>query len=244
MFETMEVGQFVLAGIIIAVAYLVRGIAGFGSGLIAVPLLVMMQPLTIVVPLVVLLDYVASASHGLKHRESIQWRDILPLLPFTIIGVVLALYVFKSVDQAMLIKGLAIFIILFAFYNLLTISPAASPHRIWVVPAGSFGGMIGTLFGTGGPFYVIYLMLRGLDKTQFRASFATIFLMDGAARITGYASAGFFTIDLVLLVAVALPVMMVGMYIGGHIHTNLSQQTFKRAISVLLLISGAVLLGK
>jgi uncharacterized membrane protein YfcA len=45
-------------------AYLVRGIAGFGSGLIAIPLLALFLPLTLAVPLVVFLDYVASASHG------------------------------------------------------------------------------------------------------------------------------------------------------------------------------------
>jgi len=38
-------------------AYLVRGVAGFGSALIAVPLLALTLPLTIVVPLVVFLDY-------------------------------------------------------------------------------------------------------------------------------------------------------------------------------------------
>jgi uncharacterized protein len=38
------------------VAYLVRGVAGFGSGLIAVPLLSLAAPVPAVVPLVVALD--------------------------------------------------------------------------------------------------------------------------------------------------------------------------------------------
>ncbi len=56
---------------IIFSAYLVRGIAGFGSGLIAVPLLSLFFPVTQVVPLVVFLDYIGSASQGLKNRERI-----------------------------------------------------------------------------------------------------------------------------------------------------------------------------
>jgi len=46
------------------------------------------------------------------------------------------------------------------------------------------------------------------------------------------------------LVAIALPVMAVFLYIGGHIHTKLTHAQFEQAISVLLLMSGAVLLFK
>jgi uncharacterized membrane protein YfcA len=48
---------------IIFLAYLVRGICGFGSGLIAIPVLSLMFPLKVAVPLVVMLDYLASAGH-------------------------------------------------------------------------------------------------------------------------------------------------------------------------------------
>jgi hypothetical protein len=83
-----------------------------------------------------------------------------------------------------------------------------------------------------------------LEKTQFRATFATIFLLDGAGRIFGYAASGFFDLSLALMIAVAIPLMAIGMYIGGHIHTNMSQQSFQRAISVLLVFSGLSLLLK
>jgi uncharacterized membrane protein YfcA len=116
--------------------------------------------------------------------------------------------------------------------------------QAWAIPAGSFGGLIGTLFGTGGPFYVLFLKHRGLAKTQFRATFATIFLLDGAGRLTGYIHSGFYTMDLVLVAAVCLPVMVVGLYVGGHIHTTLDQKAFQTVISILLLISGTSLVVK
>jgi hypothetical protein len=69
--------------------------------------------------------------------------------------------------------------------------------------------MIGTLYGTGGPFYVLYLKFRKIEKTQFRATFATIFLLDGAERIAGYVFTGFFSLDLVLIIAAAIPLMVI-----------------------------------
>ncbi|MEW8459200.1 MAG: hypothetical protein AB2653_02715, partial [Candidatus Thiodiazotropha endolucinida] len=60
----------------------------------------------------------------------------------------------------------------------------------------------------------------------------------------GYLFSGFFSLDLMLMMAVAIPLMVIGMFIGGHIHTNMSQQTFQRAISMLLVFSGLALLLK
>lgn len=230
---------------VVAVAYLLRGIAGFGSGLIAIPLLLLLNlSITTVVPLVVTLDYIASASQGIKNRQAIQWREIWPLMPFSILGVALAIYMFKTVDGQMLRRGLAVFIILYAAYSLLG-KPVQRDHsRGWAVPAGGFGGLIGTLFGTGGPFYVIYLQLRRLDKTGFRATFATIFLLDGATRLFGYLISGFFDLKFLTLLIILLPLVLLALYIGGRIYTAFSQESFKRAISVLLAVSGIALLLK
>lgn len=242
MLESLSVSQWLFATLVISVAFFIRGIAGFGSGLIAIPLLAQILPLSVVVPMVGLLDYIASTSHGVKHRQAIAWGDILPLLPFTFAGVLTALYLFKTVDADLLRTALGGFILLYALYTLLNSGPGFFGSRLWAAPAGGLGGLIGTLFGTGGPFYVIYLRLRHLDKTPFRATVATIFLIDGSSRIVGYFFSGFYQLDTMLLVLLALPIMVLGMYLGGHVHTTLSQQAFQRAIGVLLIGSGLALL--
>lgn len=244
MLESLNLVQLGLAALIIIIAYTFRGVAGFGSGLIAIPLLVLILPISVVVPMMVLLDYTASVTHSIKHREATQWRIIWPLLPFTVIGVLIALFLFKTVDTHLLVKSLGVFILLFALYNLLGPKPRYQGSMLWAVPAGTLGGLVGTLFGTGGPLYVIYLQLRHLDKTAFRATVASIFMIDGGIRVTGFLFSGFFTRETLLLAITGLPLMLLAMYLGGHIHTNISQTTFHRAIGVLLLGSGTALLLK
>lgn len=238
----MSLLYWVFGAGVLAVAYFVRGVAGFGSGLIAIPLLALMLPLTIVVPLVVFLDYVASASHGLKDRAHIQWHQILPLLPFSALGVLTGLYLFKAVDTVMLAHALGVFVLLYALYTLVSKDSEGKASGLWAIPAGSLGGLVGTLFGTGGPFYVVYLKHRGLPKTQFRATFATVFLMDGAGRLAGYLAGGYFDRDWILLAAMSLPLMATGLYLGGHVHTNISQRSFQVAVSMLLVVSGTSLI--
>ncbi|MBK6630572.1 MAG: sulfite exporter TauE/SafE family protein [Betaproteobacteria bacterium] len=240
--ETFGMAQYAYAFVVLSAAYFVRGVAGFGSGLIAIPLLLMWFPLLMAVPLVVALDYLASASQGIKDRQAIQWREIWPLLPFALLGVMGAVYLLQAVDPRLLLKGLAIFIILYALYSLVGKNPESVHGRWWAIPAGGLGGLIGTTFGTGGPFYVVYLQMRRLDKTQFRATFAAIFLLDGANRLAGYFLSGMLTLQFLRMLAMALPVMMVGIYLGGRVHTTVGQETFRRGIGLLLICSGVALL--
>ncbi len=242
MLESLSFLQLLMATVILLLAYIVRGITGFGSGLIAIPLLALMLPLSLVVPLVGLLDYIASVSHGLSQRRQILWHEIMPLLPFTLIGVIAALYLFTQVDSYILTQVLGVFILLYALYSLSGYLPKWQTGRVWAAPVGLMGSMVGTLFGTGGPFYVIYLQLRGLNKTAFRATIATIFLLDGASRIVGYTIAGFYTRDTLIMMMAGLPLMFIAMFIGGRIHTDITPEHFKKIIGYILIGSGLSLL--
>ena len=66
----MTLETAVYSGLVVLLAYWVRGMAGFGSGLIAVPLLTLMWPVTLVVPVVVALDYLGSATQGIISGRS------------------------------------------------------------------------------------------------------------------------------------------------------------------------------
>ena len=241
LFDSHLIELVMMAAPIILIAYLVRGICGFGSGLIAIPILSLMLPLKVAVPLVVMLDYLASAGQGISLRQSIQWGEISRLIIPALIGVSAGLLIFHNADADLLPRFLGGFIVLFALYSLWGPEmPRVSSW--WAVPAAVCGGTVGTLFGTGGPFYVSYLKARQLDKTALRATFACIFLLDGTARITGYLGTAVVDIQLLVLMATMLPVMILSMYLGGKIHTNLSAEVFTRGISILLLASGASLM--
>ena len=233
-----------IALVILLLAYGFRGITGFGSSLVAVPLLALLYPLQFVVPFMTLLDWFASTFHGIRYRKQARWSLILPTLPFILVGIVVALYIFKTIDALLLVKTLGIFILGFGIYSL--IAPVFKTHdsKIWAALAGLLGGSVSTLFGTGGPFYVVYLQFKGIPKGTFRATIASIFIIEGALRVAGYTLVNFYTVEMLGLVLLSLPVMVIAMNIGGHIHTTISQKNFQRSVGVLLLASGLALLYK
>jgi uncharacterized protein len=233
----------VCSALILLLAYWVRGVAGFGSGLIAVPLLSLLWPITVVVPLVVALDYLGSASQGVKNVERVAWREQLWLIPFMVVGVLAGLWVLRVMSTGVLARILGGFVIVYSIYQMLPL-PELRGSRVAASYCGFLGGLVGTLFGTGGPFYVIYLSLRGLDRLAFRATFAMNFLIDGGVRLVAFAAAGLFGGQTLGYLLAAVPIAGLGLYVGGRIQTGLSPRAFTIVIRVLLLTSGLALVLK
>jgi uncharacterized membrane protein YfcA len=244
MIETISYTQYSLALFILIVAYTFRGVTGFGSGLISIPLLALFLPLTFVVPFISIMDISASIIHVIHTRKHVAWKVIFRAIPFAVFGVTFGLFIIKSINTLILVKALGVFIILFAIYSLISPMLTKNNSPVWPIFAGFFGSLIGTLFGTGGPFYVFYFHLQQLDKTVFRATCAAVFLIDGLIRATGFTISGFYTSTVLLNIAYALPIMFMAMYIGEHLHTNISQRVFQKAIGIFLIFSGFALLLK
>jgi len=244
MIETLSYTQYSLALFILITAYIFRGITVFGSGLIAIPLLAIFFPLTFVVPFIGLFDMSASILHITHTRQYIAWKVILRAIPFALFGVASGLFLIELIDTLIIVKALGVFIILFAIYSLFSPDLKKNYSFIWPIFGGYFGCLIGTLFGTCCPFYFFFFQVQKLDKSVFRATCAAVFFVDGLIRAAGFTYSGFYTSTVLLNILYSMPIMFFAMYIGNHLHTNITQRTFQKAIGVFLIISGFVLLFK
>lgn len=249
MLNSLDLYSLLFCALVVAAAFAVRGGAGFGGGAVAVPLLALVLPLQAVVAVVAVLNALSSIGHGLRDWREIQWRPILVLAPFSLLGVGLGLYLLVRLDPEPLRKGLGIFVILYAAYGLFTAGHAwrISRRRSLLLAAatGVSAGFVGALFGgAAGPIYVIYLNALGLPRDAFRVTITTIMLIQAAARIAGYAGAGFYDLTSLVLLAAALPMMMLGSWLGGRFVRSLDQRRFNVAVSCVLFASGALLLFK
>src|SRR5919201_167541 len=120
----------------------------------------------------------------------------------------------------------------------------ASPRLIAPV-AGTLGGAVGTTFGTmASVFFAIYFDVIRMTKDGFRASMSAILVALGIVRGLGYWAVGEYNRDVLITVAIALPMMLLGIFIGNRIHTGISELAFRRLVSGALMVSGAALLVK
>ncbi|NWG86149.1 MAG: sulfite exporter TauE/SafE family protein [Hydrogenophilaceae bacterium] len=242
---TLSTFDFALAGWVLLLAYFIRGISGFGSGLVAVPLLALFLPLTFVVPFMLVMDFTASAVLGHSNRQQVDWAELKPLIPGSIVGVIAGATLLLKLDQSALLTALGLFVLAFALRSLLYLHGEAPISKLWAWPASLAGGTVSALFGTGGPPYVIYLSHRIRDKGVFRATTSLLFLMEGGLRGAVFIATGLLLQkELVLAYLGGLPILALGLWLGSKVHLGLSNAQMTRLIGALLLLSGGSLLWK
>ncbi len=226
-------------------AYFIRGITGFGSGLISVPLLALSFPLTFAIPLILALDFTASIALGGINRKQTVWGEIKVLLPAGLIGGGLGILALLKLPQTPILIALGAFTMFFGFRNVFGVQPVGQIHRGWAIPAGLAGGATGALFGVGSPPYIMYLSRRLHDKGQMRATFSWLIAVDGAARLIWFAVAGLlFDTKLIIAYLTCLIPMAFGLYTGNSVHTDMTSGGMLKAVGILLSFSGAMLFLK
>lgn len=241
----MTADIYIAGFFIILFAYFLRGITGFGSGLIAIPLLAHFLPLTFVVPMVLVLDFVASIVLSRHMHLQVRWDEIRFLLPPSIVGILAGSFLLVNLPREPLLVGLGLFVIVFGLRYLFNVHSEKPISRWWSIPTGLSGGLIGALFGTGGPPYVVYLSHRLHDKTQLRGTLSGLFMLDGALRVITFLFIGLLLQNEMLrALLMALPLMGLGLYLGNRVHLGISSRQQLALIGALLLMSGGSLLLK
>ncbi len=242
-FGYFSTGPYIWAFGIVLAAFMIRGMLGFGSGLISVAFLIFFLPVKEVVPIVFLLDGVASLALGSYDFKEIKWREIPWLWPFTIVGLIVGAWILKTVSAQSVTLVLGIFILLYVAYAAIT-RPERLPKaaRQWGAPLGFLGGVIGSLYGGGGPSIVAYFQMRHLDKRAFRATFQFIAITDTIVRGSLYFMLGFLGAMTALTSAWLLPAVAVGLVAGNFLHFRIDAKKFQILVLLVLAFAGIKLL--
>jgi uncharacterized protein len=234
-------------GTIIALYLVATFLGGFTSGLtgFAAGLVVSGIWLHIITPLqtaVLIAAYgVVNQGYGIwKVRHALQWRRILPFVIGGAVGVPLGAYLVTYINPAHLRIGVGALLIAYSTYNLarprftpISSNPAAD------VGIGALNGLLGGLTGLGGVISTIWVQLGGGPKDAQRAIFQPVlFITMTMTTLTFAASGHLFNVDILKLFLLGLPALLLGLWIGVTLYGKLDDAAFRKAILVLLLISG------
>jgi uncharacterized protein len=228
-------------------AFAVRSAAGFGAGLIAIPMLAFILPVSTAVSVATVLTTLSSIQQVSREWRQIAWRQFVVIFLYSMVGVGLGLYFIKLLDEDVMRHCLGAFLTLYSIYTLSAADTFRLLPRHWHGALGAgigiVGGLCSALFGAGaGPIYVVYFNILRLEKAVFRATMSAVVLLGGAARIVGYGSFGFYGHSTIALLAVGLPLVIVGSWLGDRLVYRLSARSFSRLVAAVMLLSGITLL--
>lgn len=234
----------IVVALVVFAGYLIFGLTGFGASPVTIPVLVHLLPLVFVLPLAALLDLASALVLGFHTRQQADTRELVTLVPFTLVGLTLGVTLLIRLPRDATLLALGVFVCLYAVSVVLRRGGARQLTRWWAAPAGIVGGVLGALFGMGGPPYVAYLTGRIPGPAAQRATIAQMVILSVGLRLVAFALAGLLASrTLWVAVALLLPVAWAGVWVGHRVHVRAAPTTVARLIGVVLFVTGATLIA-
>ncbi|UOO88592.1 sulfite exporter TauE/SafE family protein [Vitreoscilla massiliensis] len=229
---------FIIASSVL-LAYTLFGISGFGTALIAAPLLSLYLPLPKIVPLLALLDVLAACNNVYHDRKFAQRSALKTLLPTLLLGACIGATLLLQAQLHTLMLGMGVLLVVYAIYGWCKRPPSARMAQALALPLGLTGGVLGAVFGSGGFLYAIYLSATVPDKQAIRATLSTLIACSTLFRVVLYMTMGTYAdTQLLLLCLCLLPCMLLGTYLGRRLSHTLPPAQFQQTIHGLLLLTG------
>ena len=233
----------IFVALVIFAGYLIFGVTGFGASPITIPVLVHVLPLVFVLPLAAILDLGSGLALGLHTRRQADIRELLTLVPFTLVGLTLGVTLLVHLPRKATLLALGLFVCAYALHVMLRRVTTRRLTRWWAAPAGLVGGVVGALFGMGGPPYVAYIAGRVPDPAAQRATISQMVILNVGLRVVAFALAGLLASRaLWLAAALLLPVAWTGVWVGNRVHVRVARATVARLVGAALFLTGAALI--
>lgn len=220
------------------------GLTGFAAGLVVSG--IWLQILTPLQTAVLIAAYgIVNQAYGIwKVRNALQWRRILPFIIGGAVGVPIGATLVTFLNPAHLRIGVGVLLIVYSAYNLAR--PTFTPIKSNSATDGGIGilnGLLGGLTGLGGVISTIWVQLGGGPKDAQRAIFQPVLFFTMTMATLTFAAAGHLAnVDILKLFLMGLPALLLGLWIGVRLYGKLDDTTFRKAILILLLISGLSLI--
>jgi uncharacterized membrane protein YfcA len=221
----------------------VSGFSGFAMGLVVSG--VWLHIITPVQTAALIAGYgLLTQGYGiLKLRAKLNWQAISPLILGTTIGIPIGVLLLSYLNPVYLRFGVGVLLVLYTTYGLAR--PAFKPIRIGTaadVGIGIANGLVGGLTGLGGVVSTISCQLRGWSKDVQRAVFQPVLFAAFVIICISMGVTGAFTPETLKLYGLGLPFMLAGIWSGFKLYGKIDDETFRKAVLLLLLIAGVSLI--
>lgn len=219
-----------------SIGFFMESIIGFGAGLIAYAILGFFMD---VKPMIIAALYIGTcASLGIVFSDlkSFDKNNFYPKLPLCVIGVVIGVLMFSNLSSQILKLILGVLLIILGikitFFEKIKI-PKIIKGKLLLV-----GGISQGMFGMGGPFIVNALRSDFKSKSHLRTTMAVFFVFFNIIRFTQLGISGHLDWDLLGQIWWTIIPVFMCIKLGHKVHLKISEESFKKLIAIITVLSG------
>jgi uncharacterized membrane protein YfcA len=231
-FEHMTVALVI---VVICLAGFTQGLSGFGFGLVAMPLLLLLMNLREAAALTVLLNLLVCGMTFFSIRNHYSLRQGLGLVVGTCLGVPLGVYALVRLNDVLLLRVLGAAMVLMCAHEFIL----ARAHSIHMsprlgLPFGLLSGSLSGAFGMGGPPAVAFTYSQPWSKEQIVALLQVVFGLSAVLRLVLLGSAGLLASPLLLTGLWSVLPLTVAILLGQKCFSRIPQPVLRNATFAFL----------
>ena len=234
----MESPDSVILFAVILFAAFTQGLAGFGMGLVAMPLLVWIVDIRTAAPLVALTLLTTIIFTLIRHRRHFDLRAVVPMWVSSLIGIQIGVMAVKYLDERFTLTVLGFVIAGYALYALLNLRLPELRSRAWGLGFGLVGGLLSGAYNSSGPAAIAYAQCRRWPPPEFKSNLQGFFIINTITTSTTHAISQNITPAVWKGYLVSLPAIGLGLLAAFGLERHLNPDRFRLAVLWLLLLLG------
>lgn len=216
-------------------AALAQAVTGFGSALVAVPLLGLATSPVVAVVAATVVSLVLTAGAAHRERRHVDAALARTLVVGGLVGLPLGLLALTVLAEATL--GLLVAAVVLVAVPVVALAPGLRPRP---VPAGVVSGAL--LAGTGMNGPPLVLALQHLEPRRFRATLQAVFCGQDFVAVLAFAALGLFTPEVAVVSTAGVLALPLGWALGDALFRRLSPERL-RGVVIGTLVATAVTSG-
>jgi uncharacterized membrane protein YfcA len=226
--------------LVLCVAGFVRGLTGFGYGLVAMALLPLFLDLPRAAAIVGVLDLTVSGVAFFANRKHYDWRRGLNLVLGSCCGIPLGVYLLVEMPPQLLLRVLGAVMVMAALneWRIRRCSIKSSMPDWLGFPLGLLSGALGGALNTGGPPAIAYAYSQPWSKQQTIAFLQVVFGLSSLLRLLFFGVGGLLTPTSLELLAWAAPPVILSILLGTLLCRKVPQTHLKTGIFLFLALMG------
>ena len=197
----------------------------------------------IILPLLIVCDLIVYP----LFRKYASWRQVWPLIPVIMIGVVIGYFLLDNVEEITSRRLIGVIVLLMLVLQLFReykkdFLEHLPVSKTFFVATGLTIGISTMLANAAGSVYSIYALVKKMSKEDFLGIGARIFLLVNVLKIPFLTDLNLINADSLLLNVLLLPGIAAGIFLGKTLIRIVPQRAFEILLYVFSLIAGVKLL--
>ncbi len=239
---------YLLVSFVTFLGWFFQGFTGFGAGVFITAVL----PLFIDTKIVIVSSAVSNMFGVIyltikNFSKRADFKVLIPLSVGSFFGIAVGSYFLGIIPSLTLKLILGITIVILGIYDFFIQTNKLKTFRlpdnqITGYTIGLLAGIVSGLLGTSGPLFAIYLNQKIKTKEEFKLIISIAFFVQAVFRIIFYVPNEnvWSNFDL-LFFLFSVPAVMAGVFVGDKLTKKVDVSTFKKLISISIIIIGIYL---